>query len=300
MIIEKKRNNIILFIITVVILATNIGIVSNIIFNFINENYRQFIPFIFLILLFFCIIAFIFLLRRETVLQKIKFPFVFNVNKKKFVDINCCPTSVHARYLFDHFSEEERKNFFKTYVKANEYKSIKAARLYQFFNFTVIEIILSIVIRDLDIGSGYKTVSYSDIFKDSSYKYFYKNCLKTKGQITIPKWLNISLQDKKLLLMSKYGNITFQWTVQFRYGNYDVRPYLSLSNLNTKNKFYEIFINLFIEYDYNFLMVFSKKIIEFERFKNKIEDDYMNYDWKNVESKLLLMIFEKYKNLIKI
>ena len=101
--IDERRKEAVLLLITVIILAILVSLLSNILFEeYYSANKITFTITTFILLIITSVFGYFAIITKTTkTLISIEFPFCFNQKEEKFIDIEGCIPSVHARFHFE-------------------------------------------------------------------------------------------------------------------------------------------------------------------------------------------------------
>lgn len=288
--VSKKRSEVILLAITVIVMAFLVGIASNIVFTeFYKDPYKaRFTVVIGLSIIMTSLFGYFKILSQaELGSSKTKFLFTFNKSKGFFIDIPHCVTSVNGRLLFNRLPEEKQKE-----ISQYKFQDLRFddCELLVFLNNIVQEIILTGIVNNSFLSvKGCKKITVSQLPSSMRQNY----CLDQSETIYVPQQLNIETFGRFIRLSSMFGNIDFHWKFSLGNQNHWTRSLLSVTNPDDTDEYSDFVAEVTMAYKCNFWPMFSKNLDTFLLWIELIERNLKEYEWADSERQMILFSLKK-------
>lgn len=280
----QKRKEVILILFTGIIIAFLIGIISDIFFKslFVGNELSISLISIVGLLISSSFAYFIILSKTENLKVSIKFPFTFDKNHLVFVDIPSSPPSLHARYLFDNLSMEEKRNL----ASYDLWDKFFNSPFDKFINEVVQETLLILLFRRLERKrQNWKSFKFAELpYRLQKNEHLKKSYGHEKVSIRMPTWATIETfgnNDLFLRIKSKYGIIELKWNISVTQIPYLSKYYISILSINNNKYIHDFIIDVSLVYNCKFWQMFSRGIIEYENWIEELENDFRKLDWQN-------------------
>lgn len=282
-----KRRELIFFLLSVIFLGGEIGLISNILFDeYYSIHKVLFIVVISALLIITMYLIAILILKQDNQEYKTKMIFTYDMNNNKFIDIPYSTSSVNARVAFDNLPINKQDK-----VKKNNWRD-KNPEFLKFINSTAAQIILSHFIKHRtkyyqtvnmdklkEVLVIYKYLDVDDILGGEKFRH--KNYVLKSLELTLPKGFRIdSTNDRNIRLKSKYGFINFFWDFII---TTNIENSKILSQYDNLNNCIEIQLMVKLMYGYNCLKFFSKNTAELNKFIENCENEM---DLFNIENSI--------------
>lgn len=332
--VKSKRKDLLLLLLSVFLLGVEISLIANIIFDrYYENNSKLFILIILFTLLINLAILIYVVTLSEVTTKSVELYFVYDQDKKIFVDIPFSPSSVNARVLYNNLSDKKKESI---YIKDEPYATIesykknireKSLNFYNFCNSAVVHLIFSrflknhidnVNIKTVDIEYEYfkellcefKYIDVDNIIgRESEYTQVVPSNLVniSKGikvdkvivtikpvSLSLPEGFKIkSVNKNSIKLESKYGYVIFEWKVLRKSIGNKIKLLSTYKNINLNNS-EEIKVDLKMKYGFKITKLFKSSTIEFEEFINNCYSNMSKFDISTSLEKL------KIENSIKI
>lgn len=313
---KAKRKDILILLFSVILLGIQISSISNVLFDkYYKDNIKLFILIMIISLLLNILLIIYIMIKYEVYKKEIELKFMYDYNKKKFIDIPFNSTSVNARVLFDNLSEKDKDKIYYNMneIIISELTEDTLEKNKQFFHFIDCFVIELVFTRILKVGIQIdKKEKYFDIdinyIKELLVKFRYIDVDEMLGVgnafsvgnkviknscLRLPEGFNIKkVEENNLRLESKYGFVCFKWD---GYVGSISKETIMISEFKDTNldKCNEITVNLSMEYGFTPLKLFKSSTVEFEDFVKVCEQQMRNFDKSTTMSKYKLELMHE-------
>lgn len=292
MIVNDKRKDIILFIVSVIFLSAEIAEIANILFEeFYSSNKLKMIITVTVLLLLTILFVIKVMFSYDTKVHYSKMILVYSNTHNKFIDIPFNPCSVNARVLFENLSDKHKKK-----ITINNSLSLinkDTKEFLEYCNCLVVQLIFSRFLTN----RIYKNKADITNLKDLLLKFRYIDVDSMLGGekgfsigdktfvsaiLTLPEGFKITKVEKDCIkLDSKYGFVNFIWSTHlFGQCTKETELLTSFEDMDLSNCI-QIEIRLKMEYGFKLLKIFKKSTIEFENFIDNCRRNMDKFDEEN-------------------
>jgi len=309
---EARQKEALLLLLTVFLLALLVGLLSNIIYDhYININRELFIIITAISLLITLIITyFIIIGTTSEVITTVMFPLCFSDKLKKFIDIERCVPSVHARIHFD----RNPSGFKRELAKQAQNREFWGSDLEGFVNDVVQAIFLDLLFdgnssaireyldtpsgRELfEAQSGEKTIPYANFPETIKRNSAIRRELEVSSEysILIPEWAKFTTfgeYERFIQVKSKYGSLTLTWGVAPANTAYHSESYLTAMGIDPENDAHEYEVNAVLTYSYKHIYIHTKMLRAYLIWVQKIRRRFNELDWSLTREQLPLVVLQ--------
>jgi hypothetical protein len=279
---DRKKEVLIIFLSTISI-SLVLNVIASFVFNAFNKK-NVTINFLLLIIITITLVLILYQVLTSYLRDRkirITFPFSYNQSEKRFLDLPLCPSSVHARYLFNRLPKEDKDHL-------NDYNSpfkFFNSDMERFLDHVVQETILTIMIRYKDTSSSYfKEIKFLQMpIGIQENRHFKSNpdILSDKYSIFIPYFKNLKTFGRNnafIQIFTQYGKISFSWDISNQsFAGYSNAFYHKL--FKQHDDFHDYVVDLVLNIELNNWYLFSKRFNQFLNWVSNIELLARNNDW---------------------
>jgi len=290
---ERKRE-LIMVVITAIVLALAINLLSNILFDFFKADYLKQLLFatIGTILLFTLAVILLVFRYSKSHTTEISFPLSFDRSIPRFNDIPYCAPSVHARVNFDNLPPAGRSHF----LVYDEFDKFWGTDFNRFIDNTIQEWLLTVVFNGRSVKKkNLSRISFDKLPEGIRENNLLKNWWKDKDemQLHLPdkaKLTTFGRHNSFLKIASFFGSTAFSWDISFFQVPSLSRPFLKNYDIKEIDNCHDFQINIKMSIDCNFIPFFSGRLKRFCSWIEQIEQCFLGFDWERRQMDRLVNI----------
>ncbi len=284
--VNMKRFEVIIFVLTAIVLAFLVGLLSNAVFQtYYERNERLFTNVVIIISIVLILILIAMMLSKSEVKSsKTTCVCTYCVDEMKFIKIPHCIPSVHAKLTYEDLPQELRKEF----SESNEQKLAMSPGSLTFVNILVDKLILEFIINS---RKKEKVITIEDL--PEKIRERVKLGDQRTFKLHVPNWVTIeSWGNEFIRVKTKFGVIKFYWNLSIHSEGYYSEPYLKIIDLKHCKKYRDYCITIHMKYYYNLWKMFSKEMDEFILWVNGLEEKMEKLDWERTEKYLPILLLQ--------
>lgn len=293
-----RKRELAIIVVTTIIAAFSINILSNVIFNNLYKEYRMVLLIgSILVLLSSSLSVFLLVFRySRSGTVEISFPLSFDRKRMCFYDLPYCSPSVHARVQFNDLPDEGKRHL----ILYDEMFKFWDSEFSRFIDNLIQEWLLVIVFNnkfsDQDL---LEKRDFSKLPNGIRENIFFKSWFDDKQKVflCVPHGVKIECHGRHnsfVKIKSFYGESAFTWNVLFHQIPYFSGPFIDSKSADIEC--HDFLVVLKMEYSCNFIPFLSKKLMNFSSWLEKMAQNLNDHDWKNHQlDRIVLMIGNKDK-----
>lgn len=293
-----RKRELAIIVVTTIIAAFSINILSNIIVNDFYEEYRMELLIGSILILLsssFFVVLLVFRYSRSGTVE-ISFPLSFDRKRMSFRDLPYCSPSVHARFQFDNLPDEGKRHLI-LYDKPLKFWDSEFSR---FIDNVIQEWLLGVVFnnkfsdQDLLEKRDFSELP-NGIRENKLFRSWFGD--KQKVFLRVPHGAKIECHGRHnsfVTIKSFYGEAAFTWNVSFHQMPSFSGPFIDRES--TDIECHDFLVALKMNYSCNFIPFLSKRLMGFSAWLEKMAQNLNDFDWEKRQlDRIVFMIGNKGK-----
>jgi len=294
--IDARRKEAVLLLLTVIVLAILVSLLSNVLFDlYYSTNKTAFTIIILVLLIGTSVLSYFAIITKTTkTIISIEFPYCFSKNEKKFIDIESCVPSIHARVHFDQLPEGYKKEMVKFDAPSKFWES-------DLDNF--VHNATQAIFLDLVFGGASYVIETENLlpYKDLPETIKRNDCVKRHAvrddeySLVLPKWAKIQTYgelERFIKVKSKYGELTVGWEIGFGNTAHYSSSYLTAIGIDPEKDAHEFIVNATLTYTTKFAYMHKKELDEYINWAQVTQRKFSELDWHLTREQLPLVIMQ--------